>query len=495
MSMPKVRIIGGGLGGLSAGIALLNSGFRVEIFEKNSHLGGKLNYIEQDGFSFDLGPSILTMPHIFSRVFEESGRRIEDYVQFELLEPQWRNFFPDNTVIDLYADPETTVNKNELLTSRDEQDISRFLSYGQELYQRVERGYFKKGIDTLPQLLSHHGILETIRGFDMFSTVDRGVKRYVSNPYLIDIFNFFCKYVGSSPYSAPAVLNLLPYIQHKFGLWYVRGGLFNLSQALQKLFLELGGKIYLEQEVIGLFSNDNSITSMQLEDGEVVEGDIFVSNMEVIPAYEDLLGEEQNFLKKFHRFEPACSGLVLHLGISREYPQLAHHNFFFSSDPEKHFSTIFKGKKLPEDPTIYLVAPTNTNPSTAPEGGEVIKILPHIPYLQKPPFSREDYKKLRERVLIKLEEMGLTDLRNHIVTELMWTPEDIYRLYLSHRGAIYGVVSDKKKNLGFKAPKVSKKFKNLFFTGGSVNPGGGMPMAFLSGLQVRDKIVKKFNPR
>jgi len=495
MEIPKVRIIGGGLGGIAAGISLLNSGFRVDIFEKNSHLGGKLNYTEQDGFSFDLGPSILTMPHIFSRVFEESNRRIEDYVDFELLDLQWRNFFPDGTIIDLYSSPETMVQKNELFTQKDGQEISRFLSYAQELYQQVEKGYFKKGIDTLPQLIKYHGISETIKGFDMFSTVDRGVRRYISNPYLIDILNFFCKYVGSSPYSAPAVLNLMPYIQHKFGLWYVKGGLFNLSQALQKLFLELGGKIYLEQEVIGLFTNGDKITSMQLEDGEIIEGDIFVSNMEVIPTYQELLGEEQSFIRKFNRFEPACSGLVLHLGINRQYPQLAHHNFFFSSDPKEHFSTIFKDKKLPSDPTIYLVAPTKTNSSTAPPGGEVIKILPHIPYLQKPPFSREDYKKLRANVLEKLEKMGLTDLRKHIVTELMWTPEDIYRLYLSNKGAIYGVVSDRRKNLGFKAPKVSGKYRNLFFSGGSVNPGGGMPMAFLSGLQVRDKILKRFNPR
>ncbi len=490
MNTPQAKIIGGGLGGLAAGISLLNSGYEVELFEKNKHLGGKLNYTEQDGFSFDLGPSILTMPHIFEQAFTEAGRNIKDYVEFELLELQWRNFFPDDTVIDLYAAPEEMVQKNSILSSKDAEEMNRFLSYTKKLYEQVEKGYFQEGIDTLPQLIRFHGIWDTLRGFDLFSTMNRGVNRYINNSYLIDIFNFFIKYVGSSPYSAPAILNLLPFIQHEFGLWYVRGGLFKLSEALQKLFQELGGKVHLESRVSRLRTEGSSITCLELENGEVVKGDLFVSNMEVIPAYKELLGEEEAFMRSLNRFEPACSGLVLHLGVDRKYPDLAHHNFFFSSDPEKHFHTIFQEKKLPEDPTIYLVAPTQTNPATAPEGGEVIKILPHIPHLQEQPFSQGDLMDLREKVLQKLEKMGLTDLRKHIVTELMWSPADIQNLYLSNRGAIYGVVSDRKKNLGFKAPKVSGKYRNLFFTGGSVNPGGGMPMAFLSGLQVRDKITK-----
>jgi diapolycopene oxygenase len=212
--------------------------------------------------------------------------------------------------------------------------------------------------------------------------------------------------------------------------------------------------------------------------------------MEVIPAYERLLHEPPVFLQKLSKFEPACSGLVLHLGVDREYPQLAHHNFFFSRDPRNHSDEVFHQKVLPEDPTLYVVAPARTDPTQAPAKCENIKILPHIPYLQDRPFSREEYTSLRERVLEKLERMGLDQLRQHIIVEDMWTPEDIEERYYSNRGAIYGVVTDFKKNRGFKAPKKSSKYVNLYFVGGSVNPGGGMPMAVLSGQQVRDKIVQ-----
>jgi diapolycopene oxygenase len=218
--------------------------------------------------------------------------------------------------------------------------------------------------------------------------------------------------------------------------------------------------------------------------------------MEVIPALKKLLDVPPERLKKMERFEPSCSGLVLHLGVDRIYPQLAHHNFFYSDQPRKHFDAVFKSRRLSDDPTIYLVAPVKTDPTQAPPGCEIIKILPHIPHIDpKNPLTPEDYLAFRERVLIKLERMGLTDLRKHIVTEEYWTPYDIEARYYSNQGSIYGVVADRFKNLGFKAPQRSSKLKNLYFVGGSVNPGGGMPMVTLSGQLVRDKILADLGQR
>jgi diapolycopene oxygenase len=213
--------------------------------------------------------------------------------------------------------------------------------------------------------------------------------------------------------------------------------------------------------------------------------------MEVVPASRQLLKENSARLKKLEKFEPSCSGIVLHLGLNRTYPQLAHHNFFYSSNQKNHLHRVFREKRLPNDPTIYLVAPTRTDPSQAPPGCENIKILPHIPYInEKHPYTREDCLALRELCLVKLERMGLTDLRRHIVVENFWTPFDIEERYLSNRGSIYGVVSDMRKNFAFKAPKRSPDYKNLFFVGGSVNPGGGMPMVTLSGLHVARMVME-----
>ena len=195
-------------------------------------------------------------------------------------------------------------------------------------------------------------------------------------------------------------------------------------------------------------------------------------------------------LNSLEKFEPACSGLVLELGLDRKYPQLAHHNFFFSANQREHFHTVFRKRQLPPDPTIYLVAASKTDPTVAPAGCDGLKILPHIPYIDDDnPLTREDYMAFKERVLIKLERMGLTNLRQHVVFEHCWTPHDIRKQYYSNKGSIYGVVSDRFKNLAFKAPKQSTKYPNLFFVGGSVNPGGGMPMVVLCGQNVAKSVI------
>lgn len=488
----KVIVVGAGLGGISAAISLASEGFEIELYEKNKHIGGKLNLLQKDGFSFDLGPSILTLPHLFRRLFDFTGRRMEDYFEIQELKLHWRAFFEDGTVINLCPKREDMQRENPCLTSRDVDELYNFLEYSRNLYEVTEKGYFREGLDTLKEVIKFHGLVSVFKDFDIFSTMAGGVARRIHHPHLRDVLNFFIKYVGSSPYDAPAILNLLAYAQFQFGVWYVKGGMYNLARGLRQLMKELGVKIYPNSEVIALIKNEEKIEGIRLKDGSVRKGNIFISNMEVIPAYKTLLHEGRKFLKSYDKFEPACSGLVIHLGVDREYPQLAHHNFFFSRDSRKHFNSVFRKKILPEDPTIYLVAPTRTDKSQAPEGCENIKVLPHIPHIQDPPLKEDDYLQLRERVLNKLERMGLENLRKHIVVDDMWTPDDIRELYYSNRGAIYGVVSDRRKNLGFKAPKKSEKYENLYFVGGSVNPGGGMPMVILSGQQVKDKILKKY---
>lgn len=488
----KVVVIGAGLGGISIAISLAEEGYAVKVYEKNAQIGGKLNVLQKDGFSFDLGPSILTMPYIFEAVFKRAGKDLRDYVPIRKLDLQWRCFFEDGKKIDLYADPSQTVKNNSWLTEEDKKDLEKFIIYSKKLYNNCNIGYFQKGLDTLPEIVKFYGITKSIFGFDLFHTMHQGVAKYIRNKHLRYTLDHFIKYVGSSAYDAPAILNLLPYIQFKYGLWYVDGGMYNLARGLRKLMEELGIDIHLNSEVKELKKNADSITLAILADGTECDADIFVSNMEVIPAYEKLLKEKGAMLNKYKKkFEPACSGYVLHLGVNRKYENLAHHNFFFSANPKKNYDELFQQKKLSDDPTIYLVSPSRTDSSQAPAGCENLKILPHVPHLQDKPFTKNEYAQFREKLLDKLERMGLTDLRKHIITEDEWTPEDIQKNYYSNKGSIYGIVSDKKKNLGFKAPKKSEKYKNLYFVGGSVNPGGGMPMVFLSGQQVRDKILKE----
>jgi len=484
-----IVVIGAGLGGLSAAISLATEGFTVDLLEKNDKVGGKLNILEKDGFTFDLGPSILTMPHIFQALFDRAGKNMADYINIQTVEPHWRNFFEDGSTLDLSSDPVIMKQELDKLGPNTAKEFEEFLAYSKKLCEITEQGYFEHGLDSFWELLKHYGPVRSLLEFDVFRSMDQGVRRFIKDPKLVDVLNYFIKYVGSSPYDAPALMNLLPYIQFGYGLWYVKGGMYGIAEGLQKLAEELGVNIRVQSEVAEIQQHDGRATAVRLLDGTVIPADIVVSNMEVIPAYKKLLNNEKE-AKRLQRFEPSCSGLVLHLGVDTIYPQLAHHNFFYSDHPREHFNAVFHDNKLSDDPTIYLVAPVKSDPTQAPPGCEIIKILPHIPRLNPDqPLTAEDYAALRERVLIKLERMGLTDLRKHIVCEEYWTPVDIEQRYYSNQGSIYGVVADRFKNLGFKIPQRSKDISNLYFVGGSVNPGGGMPMVTLSGQLVRDKIL------
>lgn len=486
-------MIGGGLGGLSAAISLRARGLSVDVYEKNEHFGGKLNQREMAGYTFDLGPSIFTLPHLFEELFERAGRKMGDYVSLQRVVPQWRNFFESGLVLDLHEDRvrmEGELAKlpgDGLLHAK---ELAAFLEYAREQYAVVDDGYFRKGLDSLWEMVRHYGPLGMARKLDWNHRMAESVERYFSDPSLRSIFGFFIKYVGSSARDAPGFMNLMPVIQFDYGLWYVRGGMFELSRALVRLASELGVGLHAGTGVREIVKEGRRVTGVRLEDDTMVVADQVVSNMEVIPAHRDLMGmEEAELRKKFRRFQPACSGLVVHLGTDREFPQLAHHSFFHSRDASKHFDQVFREGRLPDDPTVYVVAPTRTDRSKAPEGGDNIKILPHIPALDPDrPVLAEDYLKLRDRVLEKLERMGLKGLRESIVVEDVLTPVELEAMYRSNGGSIYGVVCDWKLNRGFKAPKKSRYFENLWFVGGSVNPGGGMPMVILSGMKACDRL-------
>lgn len=490
----KIIVIGAGLGGLAAAITLAQSGYDVTVFEKNAHAGGKVNVLKAGGYSFDLGPSILTLPHLFERLFERSGRRMRDYFTIQPIRPHWRNFFEDGAVIDLHPEPERMAREVAKLGEAPA-DFQKFLDYSGKLYDLIEEGYFEAGLDTLRDFQRHYGLAKFAQ-FDLLRTMHGGVARHIRHPHLRDIMDFFIKYVGSSARDAPAFMNCLPTIQYRYDLWYVAGGMMNIALGLQKLALEIGVKFHLGSEVAHIREANRRVTGVELQDGAFHAADILVSNMEVIPAYARLLGKDDRFLRPLRKFAPACSGLVLDLGLDIKYPRLAHHNFFFSGNQREHFNTVFRQHRMPRDPTLYVVAASRTDPTVAPPDCDCLKILPHIPSLNdRCPATPADCRALRDRVIAKLERMGLTDLRRHIVFEHMWTPHDIQAQYYSNQGAIYGVVADRWKNFGFKAPKQSHAYENLFFAGGSVNPGGGMPMVVLCGQNTAQAIRRWDAPR
>lgn len=494
-SKTRVNVVGSGLGGLSAAISLKSAGYDVAIFEKNERIGGKLNVLEKDGFTFDLGPSIFTLPQFFEDLFARAGRKMSDYVELDAVTPHWRNIFENDPTIDLYQEPDRMKAELAKLGGDVEahwREFNGFLDYARAQYAIVDEGYFSKGLDNLWEFIKHYNFKLLSGKIDYRNSMADTIAEHFSDPRLRQVFEYFIKYVGSSALASPGYMNLMPVIQFDHGLWYVRGGMYQLAVGLNKLIDELGIEVHLNADVQKITKNGSTVTGIELTDGRKFTADIVVSNMEVIPTYTHLLNEPQKFIRKLERFAPACSGLVLHLGTDKIFPQLAHHNFFYSENQHKHFRTVFEKGELPEDPTIYVVAPTRTDPSKAPAGCDNIKILPHIPPLKDGSgITHEDYVALKDRCIDKMERCGLTGLRDSIIVEDLLTPVDIERMYRSNRGSIYGVVTDWKLNYGFKAPKTSTKYSNLYFTGGSTNPGGGMPMVILSGQKVADRIIKR----
>lgn len=495
MSALRVAVIGAGLGGISAAISLRAAGYEVEVFDKNERIGGKLNVMEQDGFTFDLGPSIFTLPQIFRDLFERAGRRMEDYFELQAVSPHWRNFFEDGLVLDLFQQEDKMRRELAKLPGDPDQhwaEFQDFLAYARQQYEIIESGYLDKGIDGLWEFLRHYGLRKVGKEIDYRPTMAGAIAERVSDPSLRSIFEYFIKYVGSSALKAPAYMNMMPIIQFDYDLWYVKDGMYQLAEGLGQLMKEMGIKVHLNADVSAITRKGKTVTGLSMRDGGSYACDLVVSNMEVIPTYEKLLQEPARFMSKLNKFRPACSGLVIHLGTDKVFPELAHHNFIYSRDQHKHFRTVFEKGQLPDDPTLYVVAPTRTDASKAPAGCDNIKILPHIPFLnEESGITQDDYLALKERVLDKMEKTCCPDLRKHIVTEDLLTPVDIERMYRSNKGSIYGVESDWKLNHGFKAPKCSTKYRNLYFCGGSVNPGGGMPMVVLSGQKVADRIIAR----
>jgi len=225
--MPKARnrkviVIGAGLGGLSAAISLAQEGYAVELFEKNDRIGGKLNVLSEQGYTFDLGPSILTLPHFFEPLFRRSGRTMSECIPMRPLRPHWRNFFEDGKVIDLYPEQERMAEEARK-ADEDPAAVSAFLEYSGRLYDLVDRGYFQQGLDTIGDFRRFYGLGKFVR-FDLLRTMHGGASRYLRTRWMRDIFDFFIKYVGSSAYRAPAFMNCLPTIQFRYDLWYVDGG-------------------------------------------------------------------------------------------------------------------------------------------------------------------------------------------------------------------------------------------------------------------------------
>ncbi|PSK85879.1 phytoene desaturase [Limimaricola soesokkakensis] len=493
--MTKTGIIGGGLGGLAAACTLAARGHDVVLFEKNDWLGGKAAVLEEGGFRFDMGPTILTMPRVLERIFAEAGRDLHAELDLRRLDPQWRCFYDDKTVLDLRDDPSHAAEAIGRLSPGDRAGFERFMEVAKRLSDVSDRFFFWKSVEDLRDTMDLKGsmnlsTLSDVMALRMHRTVAGQIKRDVKDKRVAQMLEHFIQYVGSSPLASPAVLCGIAQMQQGEGVWYPMGGTRAVPLALTRLAEALGVEIRTGAGVRRIEVTKGRARAVITDAGERVACDHVVSNMDSVRTYRELVGgAEGRAFDRTRKREAACSGVVLYLGLDRAYEHLAHHNFVFSRDPEEEFGAIYDHGEPAPDPTAYIAAPARTEPGVAPEGGEALYVLVHTPYLRPGHDWKQMLPGYREVILDKLRRSaGMEDIDARIVVERSLTPQDIHERYNVLDGAIYGLASHGKVLGAFKPGNRSRQVEGLYLAGGSAHPGPGMPMALMSGWIAADTL-------
>jgi diapolycopene oxygenase len=440
----------------------------------------------------------MTLPGVLRRIFAEANRNLDDYLELVDLNPQWRCFFDDGASLDLVSD--TAQMQDKLRTFCDEsksaEGYGKFLAMSQQLHDVSERFFFWKSVGGIADTFRTSGafdlnVLRDVLSLRMGQSVAAVVRKHVPDARVAQMIDHFTQYVGSSPEASPAVLCGIAHMQTKEGVWYPMGGTRAVPEALAKLAVELGVQVHVDADVEAIETVAGEVTGVRLTSGDSFRFDAVVSNCDSVRTHRELLRDHSQptaFSRK-RDFEPACSGVVLYLGLRQAYDHLLHHNFVFSKDPHQEFEWIYKHGQPAPDPTCYVCAPARTDPAVAPPGGEALYVLVHTPYLR----PNHDWAKMlpeyREVILEKLERTGgMSDLRDRIICESSLTPEGIHKRYRVLNGAIYGLASHGKYMGAFKPANRSREFRGLYLAGGAAHPGPGMPMVMMSGWIAADSL-------
>jgi phytoene desaturase len=490
-----IAVIGGGLAGLASACTLGARGHRVILFEKNDWLGGKAAVFEQDGFRFDMGPTILTVSHVLERIFAEASVRMQDRLDLRRIDPQWRCFFDDGSVLDLKQDVPEMARTLESYAPGSAAGYTDFIGMSKKLHEVSEKFFFWRSVEDIRDTLDLKknfdlATMRDIMSLRMGTTVAGQIRKRVKDKRVAQMLDHFVQYVGSSPYGSPAVLCSIAHMQTIDGVWYPMGGTRAVPLALERLGRELGVSYRTSTGISRVHARDGRVSAVETDDGEIIEVSAAISNMDSVRTYRELVGGEpaKTFGKRWKR-EPACSGVVFYLGLDRAYPHLAHHDFVFSRDPEEEFDYIYRRGEPAPDPTCYIAAPARTEPGVAPPGGEALYILVHTPYLRPHHDWAAMLPAYRDVIFDKLARCaGMPDLRDRIRVERVLTPQHIHERYRVLNGAIYGLASHGRFFGAFKPGNRSRDLAGLYLAGGAAHPGPGMPMVLMSGWIAADSL-------
>lgn len=485
----KVSIIGSGVSGICAAIRLKSQGCDVEVFEKNKLPGGKLNTFKLDGFRFDAGPSLFTMPSLVDELFELFDLNPRHYFNYKKKEIHCKYFWNDKTQFTAFSDNKRFLKEVKKKFHVDESVVNKYLKKAKIKFDLTEKIFLKKSLHKFSSFLN----IETIKAlfhlniFQINRTLHEVNSDELKNKYLIQIFDRYATYNGSSPYKTPGMMTLIQHLENHFGTFIPEGGMYEITKALFNLAKQVGVKFHFECNVDEIIL-ENSIAKKIRVNNKLIESDVVVSNVDVNFTYSHLL--KQKFKHRSLKNESSSSALIFYWGIKGTYDELDLHNIFFSSNYKEEFNSIFEKKKIFHDPTVYVNISCKDVPEDAPKNFENWFVMINSPYNINQNWDKQ-IQKTRNNIIQKLEKILGVAVGKNIVKEKIYSPIDLERNTNSNNGSLYGSSSNSIMSSFMRHPNFTRKIKNLFFCGGSVHPGGGIPLAILSSKILSDLIESK----
>lgn len=485
----KIIIIGSGMGGLSAGIQLAAGGHDVTIFERNSYAGGKLSEFSVNGYRFDAGPSLFTRPDLVEELYEACGEDSRELFPYHKLETLCHYFYEDGKRIQASADISQLAKELEEKLGVPAAKTFHHLKRAAEMYDLTKPVFLDNSLHKLKTFTSKKAFraLFNLHRIDSLRSMFRANNSRFKIPQAVQLFNRYATYNGSNPYKAPATLNLIAHLEYNLGAYLPANGMHQITESLVQLAKGQGVKFEFNTSVEKIRVNHSKVEGVEAA-GNFYEADVVVSNMDAYYTYLKLLNDEKT-ARKILKLERSSSALIFYWGINREYSELDVHNIFFAENYRQEFESIFETKELYQDPTVYVNITSKLVKSDAPVGGENWFVMINAP-AKRGLYSEEAIALTRSNILTKLERVLDKPVEKHIVAEAVLTPDEIDSKTGSYLGSLYGTSSNSRLAAFLRHPNFSKKIKGLYFCGGSVHPGGGIPLALLSG-KIVSKLINK----
>lgn len=476
----RAAVIGSGFGGLACAIRMQAAGFDVEIFEKRDQPGGRAYVYRDQGFTFDAGPTVITAPQCLEDLFTVAGRRMDEYVELMPVNPFYRLFWEDGYVFDYSNDLEGTLRqiraKSPESGELDAQGYLDFLKYAEEVFHE---GYTKLSHVPFLHWSSMVRVAPQLIRLGAHRSVYNTVSRYVRDPQLRQAFSFHSLLVGGNPFSTSSIYTLIHFLERNWGVHFPKGGTGALVQGLIRLFEDMGGRLRLNAEIDRIMTDRGAVQGIRMKDGETLPFDCVVSNADVVHTYETLLrGEDlaKRPARKLAKSRHSMSLFLIYFGAKKKWPNLAHHNVIFGPRYKELLEDIFHYGELADDFSLYLHAPSISDPDLAPPGCEGFYVLSPVPHKG---LNDADWKdigpKYAQRILDYLDARYLPGLKENLVTQRIFTPDDFKSELNAHWGAAFSLEPILTQSAYFRVHNRDDKIKGMYFVGAGTHPGAGVP--------------------